>query len=61
MLSVISGLIVASAGASGIWYFAPRNGVIHPLAKKPLLDSLIPIGIICALAVGLSLIVTGLA
>jgi hypothetical protein len=50
MLSIISG-----------WYFVPRNAVVHPLAKKPLLDSLIPIAIVCALAVGISLIVTGFA
>jgi hypothetical protein len=61
MLSIISGLIIAGTGGAGIWYFVPRNAVVHPLAKKSLLDSLIPIAIVCALAVGISLIVTGFA
>ena len=37
----------------------PRNGVPHPLAKVPFLDSLIPIGIVAALAVGVALVING--
>jgi hypothetical protein len=38
----------------------PKNGVIHPLARKPGLDSLIPIAIITALAIGVALIISAL-
>ncbi len=61
MLSIISGIVVAGGGGAGLWYMMPRGGVIHPLAKKPLLDSLIPIAIVAALAVGVALIVAGFA
>lgn len=60
MLSVLSGLIVTGAGGASLWYFMPRGGVIHPLARKPLVDSMIPIGIVSALAIGVALIVAGL-
>ncbi len=60
MISVISGLVVSSAGGAALWYLKPRNGVVHPLVVKPLLDSLIPIGIVSALGFGIALIVAGL-
>jgi hypothetical protein len=61
MLSILSGVVVAGAGGAGLWYFIPRNGVPHPLTKTPFLDSMIPIAILVAFAVGVSLIVAGLA
>ncbi len=61
MLSVMSGLVVSSAGGAALWYLKPRNGVVHPLVLKPFLDSLIPIGIVTALGFGVALIVAGLA
>ena len=59
MFSIISGVIVAGGGGAGLWYFKPRNGQVHPLTVKPLLDSLIPIAIVTALAIGVALIVAG--
>jgi len=38
----------------------PSNGQVHPLAKRPLLDSLIPIGIVAALAIGTAMIIAGI-
>jgi hypothetical protein len=60
MLSIISGAIVAGGGGVGLWYFMPSNGQTHPLATKPLLDSVIPIAIVAALAIGAAMIVAGL-
>lgn len=60
MFSIISGLIVAGGGGAGLWYFMPSNGEVHPLAKKPLLDSLIPIAIVTALAIGVAMIIAGI-
>ncbi len=60
MLSIVSGLIVAGGGGFGLWYFKPHNGKLHPLAQAPFLDSLIPIGIVTALAIGVSLIIAGI-
>jgi hypothetical protein len=59
MFSVISGLIVTGAGATGLWYAMPRNGQVRAFAKKPIVDSLVPIGIVSALAIGVSLIIAG--
>lgn len=58
-MSIISGLIVVGGGGASLWYFMPRNGQVHRLARAPLLDSLIPIAIVASLAVGVALIVNG--
>ncbi len=60
MISLLSGIVVTGAGGASLWYFMPHGGVVHPLARKPLVDSLIPIAIVSALAVGIALIVAGL-
>jgi hypothetical protein len=60
VVSVLSGFCVVAAGGASLWYMMPTNGRVHLLAKKPLLDTLIPIAIISALAIGLALIISGL-
>jgi len=60
MLSIISGAIVTAAGGVGLWVFKPHNGQMHRLARAPFLDSLIPIAIVSALAVGVAIIISGL-
>ena len=59
MISIISGIVVGGAGGAGLWYFMPHNGKVHRLAAMPLLDSLIPIGIVSAFAIGAALIIAG--
>jgi hypothetical protein len=59
MLNFMSGLAVAGSGAAGLWYCWPRNGRVHPLIVMPVLDWLIPTGIVSALAIGATLIVSG--
>jgi len=54
----VSGLVVFGSGAAGFWYCRPRNGQVHPLAVTPVLDWLIPVGIVTALAFGGALIVS---
>jgi hypothetical protein len=60
MFSIISGAIAIGGGGAGIWYLMPRHGQLHPLARAPFLDSLLPIGIVTAFALGLALIVAGI-
>lgn len=60
MLSLISGLALTGAGGAALRTMLPKNGVIHPLARKPGLDSLIPIAIITALAIGIALVISAL-
>lgn len=52
-------MIVAGAGVGALWYCKPRNGQVHPLVTKPLLDWLIPVLIITAFAIGGSLVISG--
>jgi hypothetical protein len=59
MLSIISGLVVSGAGGAGLWMLMPRNGQPHRLARTPMLDSLVPVVIVSALAIGVALIVAG--
>jgi hypothetical protein len=59
MLYFVSGLVVAGSGAASLWYCRPHNGQLNPLVVKPVLDWLIPIAIVTALALGIALIVTG--
>ena len=59
MISIISGVIIASAGATGLWIMLPKKGVTHRLAKVPFLDSVIPTVIVAVLATGVALIISG--
>ena len=58
MFQFVSGLAVAGSGAAGLWYCLPRNGQVHPLVVMPVLDWLIPIAIVSALALGTVMIVS---
>jgi Na+/H+ antiporter NhaA len=61
MLSVISGLVVGSAGGATLWCLRARNGVIHPLVRNPWFEAPIAIGIAAAIAFGIAMIISGLA
>jgi hypothetical protein len=60
MFSALSG--VALVGVSGVsfWYFLPRGGRVHPLAKIPFLDSMITIVIMALLVLGVALMIEGI-
>jgi hypothetical protein len=57
MFSVLGGAVLIGVGGTGFWYFLPRNGQVHPLAKKPFLDSMITITIMTIVVMGIGLIV----
>jgi len=61
MVSVLSGIAVASAGIGGLWYCKPRNGEVQRIVRAPLLDWLIPTAIVGALAIGIALVISGIA
>jgi hypothetical protein len=58
MLYFLSGIAVAGSGAAGLWYCLPRNGKVHPLVVMPVLDWLIPVGIVTALATGAAMVLS---
>lgn len=57
MFSALWGVVLIGIGGTGFWYFLPRNGQIHPLAKKSFLDSMITITIMTIVVLGIGLIV----
>jgi hypothetical protein len=59
MLSIISGAALVGVGGTTFWWFAPRNGVVHPMVLKPFFDSSLTIAVMGVLAVGIALLVTG--
>jgi hypothetical protein len=59
MVSILSGIGLVAVGGASLWYMMPTNGRTHPLAKLPILDSMIPVAIISALTIGLALIISG--
>jgi hypothetical protein len=59
MISFISGVIVTVAGVTGVWYCKPRGGEVQWFVVAPILDWLIPTGLIAALGLGIALIVSG--
>ena len=61
MFSVISGVIVAGAGVGGLLYCRPRNGQPNWLVTMKIFDWLVPILIVTALAIGVALVVAGVA
>lgn len=60
MTSLIFGLGITGASGAALWMMMPKNGVVHPLARKPGLDSLIPIAIMTGLTIGIAFIVAAL-
>lgn len=61
MLSILSGVMLIAAGGTGLWWFTPRNGVVHPMVLRPFFDTSLAIGVMGVLAVGLALLVSGIA
>jgi hypothetical protein len=57
MLAIL-GLMIVTATVLMFWRLLPKNGVIHPLATAPFLESIIPIGLIAGLSFGLVMMAT---
>jgi len=60
MVSAIAGAIVAALGGVSLWYFMPTHGKPHPYAKMIFVQTLIPVCIVSAFAIGVALIVAGI-
>ena len=61
MNNIILGIVFFAAAGVGLWWFMPHHGQLHWHTKVPLLDSVIPVMIVSALAVAVSTIIAGLA
>ena len=60
MMSILSGLAVTGAGLASLWYAKPHNGQVRWFATAPVLDWLVPVLILGTLAVGVSLVFSGI-
>jgi hypothetical protein len=57
MLAIL-GLMIVAATVMVFWRLSPKDGKIHPLVTVPVLESLIPIGLITGLSFGLVMMAT---
>ena len=60
MLSVVSGAILVAAPGASFWYLLPRNGVVHLLVRNSDVGSMVTIGIMGAMSLGIALLFDGL-
>ena len=59
MIFSVLGLVIVGVGVAALWYLQPTDGHIHPLMKFRFLDGLIPVAIVTALAIGISMTLAG--
>ncbi|HZQ12288.1 MAG TPA: hypothetical protein VFB31_05705 [Pseudolabrys sp.] len=56
----ISGIVLIALGAGSFWYLLPRNGEVNPIVRNSDVGSMITIGIMTVLTVGIALVCAGL-
>ena len=54
------GAILFCASAAQLWFFRPKQGLEHGLLAMPVLQTVIPVGIVAGLALGFTLILAGI-
>jgi hypothetical protein len=54
------GIILIAAAVAALRAMLPKDGKVHRLATAPVLESVIPLGIVAAMAFGLVLIAAAL-
>jgi len=59
MISVVLGIAFAVASLAGLWYFTPRHGKVHPFARKPFIETVIPVAVGSGLGAGVAMIISG--
>jgi hypothetical protein len=57
MLAIL-GLLVAGASAWAFWYLLPRNGQVHWMVTAPVLESILPLGLITGFALGVTMFIS---
>jgi len=55
----ISGLVLTVIGCVSFWYLLPRNGQVHPLVQKADGGSMLTIGLMTMVTVGIVLLAAG--
>ncbi len=60
MKAFVVGIILIAGAVAALRAMLPKDGRVHRLATAPVLESVIPIGIVAAMAFGLVLIAASL-
>lgn len=55
MIAVL-GVLIVGLSAWSIWYFLPRDGKVHWVVTAPLLEWLLPLGIITGFSMGILMV-----
>jgi len=57
MLLALPGILLLGASVACLAYFLPRKGRVHPWVKLPVLESVIPLGLITGATFGVATLV----
>ena len=60
LIGVLIGVLIVAASIAAFLALLPKDGKVHRLATAPILESIIPLGIVAGLAVGTALTLSGL-
>jgi hypothetical protein len=59
-LEATAGVILVIASAAVLWLFFPKRGQPHPWMRFRLMQSLVPLAIVSALALGATMAISGI-
>jgi hypothetical protein len=59
-LAAAVGLILVAASIVALWFFFPKGGRPNPLLRLPLMESLVPLAIVSAIALGATMAISGI-
>lgn len=54
------GVILFCASVALLWFIRPKDGLEHKLLAMPVLQTAIPVGIVAGLAIGFTLLLSGI-
>ena len=60
MIAALIGVLIVAASIAVFLMLLPKNEKVHRLATAPVLESIIPLGIVAGFAVGTALTLSGL-
>jgi hypothetical protein len=60
MFSILLGAAMVVAASICFWYLLPRDGQVHPFVRNSDVGSMVTIGIMCVLTIGIAILWGGL-
>jgi hypothetical protein len=59
-MTALIGVVMLAASVGALWFMLPKGDKLNPLATMPFVESLIPLGIVSGLALGITFTLSGL-